>query len=122
MELSEEEKKAIKILNDYIERKRATRTVYNTEDIIFDNIIILLKLLEQQTEIEERNKSNYISKDKIREKIEELENKNEKNKIELAKGIDTLNFDTIENAKNNIAINVNTRDILQELLEENNAE
>jgi hypothetical protein len=65
--MNEEEKKAIKIINDYIERKRATRTVFNTEDIIFDNIIILLGLLEKQTELEERNKKDYISKDKIRE-------------------------------------------------------
>ena len=69
--MSEEEKKAIKIINDYIERKRATRTVFNTEDIIFDNIIILLGLLEKQTELEERNKKDYISKDKIREILEE---------------------------------------------------
>lgn len=65
--MTEEEKKAIKIINDYIERKRATRTVFNTEDIIFDNIIILLCLLEKQTELEEINKKDYISKDKIRE-------------------------------------------------------
>lgn len=57
--MSEEEKKAIKILEGYIERKRATRTVYSTEDIIFDNIIILLSLLEkQQKEIEELKKEN----------------------------------------------------------------
>lgn len=75
--MTDEEKKAIKIINDYIERKRATRTVFNTEDIIFDNIIILLGLLEKQTELEERNKKDYISKDKIREKIKEYQEKAE---------------------------------------------
>lgn len=110
-----------------------------------ENIKIVLNLIDrQQKELEERNKYNittlpfekikadieqnknisifgkeYISEDKIREKIKELENKNEENKIALAKGIDTLNFNTIENARNNIAINVNVRDILRNLLEEN---
>lgn len=86
------------------------------------------KIAELQTKLEIEtidNKYNQEERDeetiprcKIREKIKEIKNKNEENKIELAKGIDTLNFDIIENAKNNILINVNVRDILKELLED----
>lgn len=137
--MSEEEKKAIqcfKLIKEGLENNGQEYWSFNTLNP--KEIETILNLLDkQQKEIEENQvliddikehnivyidtpefEEKFISKDKIREKIKELENKNEENKIELAKGIDTLNFDIIENAKNNIAINVNVRDILKELLGE----
>ena len=102
---------------------------YEQTKEFYNSIYKLLKEIEElQTKLEIEkidNKYNQEERDeetiprcKIREKIKEIKNKNEENKIELAKGIDTLNFDIIENAKNNILINVNVRDILKELLED----
>lgn len=117
-------KMAQNILNVIDKQKKEIEE--NREVLDFsNNEIIELKdmLIEKDKKIKDLSKyvydKDFISKDKIREKIKELENKNEKNKIELAKGIDMLNFDTIEEARINISINVNTRDVLQELLEEN---
>lgn len=78
---------------------------------------LAIEKIDNKYNQEERDEET-IPRYKIREKIKELENKNEKNKIELAKGIDMLSFDLIEKARINISINVNARDVLQELLEE----
>ena len=70
-----EEKKAIKMFQDYIKRKRDKRTIYNTEDIIFDNINIILE--KQQKELEREKQYSDFYEDlckKQQKEIEELKN------------------------------------------------
>lgn len=81
MELSEEEKKAIKELKHYINITPYWKIREYTNSEIDNYIKIVLNSFEkQQKEIEELKENelleiteNFVSKDKIREKIKEIE-------------------------------------------------
>lgn len=107
--MNEEEKKAIEYLKRHIIPYYGNKG--RIEFMLNDTILNLIE--KQQKEI------NKEWQDKIREKIKELEKEQEENRKELYNAIDCLFFKKIDIISDKIIINLKLREILKELLGEN---
>lgn len=120
--INDNDSRAIQGLLDLYNKEKEKNK--NIEDIfVADNlpkeqvaIIISKQYFSEYKEL----KSNYISKDKIKNLIKSLEKQQEENRKELDKGIKYLSDNMVEAAKNKIAINMSIREYLEELLKERN--